>query len=69
MIVVDHFATVPCHLGVGMIGRRYRLEWVTVVSGEAEIEPFDDRLFDGMPAARAALREARAVLAKATGAA
>lgn len=43
-------------LCVGMVGRKYRLEWFELVDGKSIIEPYDDRLFDGQREANAAHR-------------
>lgn len=47
-------------LCVGMVGRKYRLEWFEVVGGKSIIEPYDDRLFSSQREANAAHRALRA---------
>ena len=51
-------ANVARHIGIGMIGRRYRLEWVEMVDGVATINAYDDRVFDSQ---KQALAEKRAI--------
>jgi hypothetical protein len=52
----------PRTLGVGMVGRLYRLEWFALVAGKSIIEPFDGRLFASVSEARRACRDAKSAL-------